>query len=162
MNLHTITLLILLLSPGLSFDDYMRSRRETVLTHCISISFEESEPSPLYVLEGHAKKPKWKLRQGVGPPTLEMDKRSRTPHIIYANSLRQFGLALPPSAQSISEMLAQDEIASRVSLLETGDKGMVLDASLAAPLLTNGWSKVEQSILGGAISKGVIESSGEK
>jgi hypothetical protein len=112
-----------------------RWRGETVLTQCISISFEEGEPAPLYVSEGHGKQPQWRLRQGVGPPTFEMDKRSRST-LIYAPTLRQFGLVLPPSLQSITDAFTPDEMTSRIQRLETFDMETMRNMSVA-PLLAN-------------------------
>ena len=94
------------LASGMSFDDYARSRRETVLTHCVAVVFTsnlskdsahlaENVLSPLYVLQGSrnvmsakCKAPKWTLRLGIGPPTLEFDKRSKST-LIYAPSLHR-------------------------------------------------------------------------
>jgi hypothetical protein len=112
-----------------------RWRGETVLTQCMSVSFEEGELAPLYVLEGRGKQPQWKLRQGVGPPTFEMDKRSRST-LIYAPTLRQFGLVLPPSLQSITDAFIPDEMTSRIQRLETFDVETMRNMSVA-PLIAN-------------------------
>ena len=110
-----------------------------MLTPCVSVTFDDMEPSPLYVLEGHAKKPRWKLRQGVGPPTLELDKRSKST-LIYAPTLRQYGLTMPPSLQSITETVSQTELAMRISRLEMLNDS-TFASTVSAPLLTSGWSE---------------------
>ena len=88
------------LSTGLAHADYIAKIDEipTVLTPSVAYSWGKDEESgepemaPLY-MNMQAKplaKPKWTLVQGLGPPTLEVD-RSRTGRV-FKPSLRQFGI----------------------------------------------------------------------
>jgi hypothetical protein len=68
----------------------------TPLSLCFVVSFEESQPPPLYLNhhpQGEAGKPKWRLASGVGPAGLELDN-SRSGRL-WKPSLRPFGIDRP-------------------------------------------------------------------
>jgi hypothetical protein len=56
--------------------------------------FDEDEGTPLYLNGGGEGKLKWTLAQGVGPPTLELDK-SKSGRV-YKPTLRQFDIPIEP------------------------------------------------------------------
>ena len=125
------------LATGLSFDDYVRGRGDAVLTHCTAVQFADDEPAPLYCLDTHGKgKARWALRQGLGPQTLDLDKKSRSTKI-YAGSLRQYGLPMPPRPETLVEEGGGTEaIAAAIAALEALEPSAA--RALVAPTLLLG------------------------
>eukprot|EP01060_Flectonema_neradi_P025800 TRINITY_DN34633_c0_g1_i1.p1 TRINITY_DN34633_c0_g1~~TRINITY_DN34633_c0_g1_i1.p1 ORF type:complete len:308 (+),score=34.48 TRINITY_DN34633_c0_g1_i1:43-966(+) len=80
------------IGQGLNWAQWLESHEDAYLQIVRFVEFEEGEGAPLYLNDAPktANKPKWKICQGVGPQTLELD--SSRSYKIYKKSYRGSGL----------------------------------------------------------------------
>jgi len=130
------------------------------------VTFEDNQPAPIYCLTKSSAKQsgeRWELRNGVGPPNLELDNRAKS-NLIYHNSVRK---VLPPHVLrvrvlSTAPQPSDDDVADaaeakrRATVVEAAWRSAVLlesqatisrlaqDIWEACPLLVNrNWERIE-------------------
>jgi hypothetical protein len=128
------------LSTGMAYGDYASLRGDdhpNVLTPCRFYLWgeaeegEEEELAPLYLnlQQDRTAKPKWGLAQGLGPPSLELDK-SRSSRL-FKGSLRQFGITKPNYHKRMEKEETEIKPAAYKRMVETANH-TITQAALAA------------------------------